>query len=146
MAKDEGARDSVPNPLFHNKAVLVVEDNPVNRQVIGGMLNKLGVQHEFAANGAIALTKLQQNFGRFDLVLMDCEMPVMDGYRATAAIRDHEQQHHLRRKPIIALTAHVMQEHQQRSRAVGMDAHLGKPVNLRLLTDTLAAYLQPGHA
>ncbi|MEZ5511429.1 MAG: 7TM diverse intracellular signaling domain-containing protein [Gammaproteobacteria bacterium] len=135
-----------PHPLFHNKSVLVVEDNPVNRQVIGGMLNRLGLQHDFANNGAIALEKLQQDFDRFQLVLMDCEMPVMDGYRATAAIRAHEQQHHLRRKPIIALTAHVMQEHQQRSRAAGMDAHLGKPVNLNLLTETLAAYLAPGHA
>lgn len=135
-----------PQPLFHNKSVLVVEDNPVNRQVIGGMLSRLGLQHDFANNGAIALEKLQQDFERFQLVLMDCEMPVMDGYRAAAAIRAHEQQHRLRRKPIIALTAHVMQEHQQRCRAAGMDAHLGKPVNLNLLTETLAAYLAPGHS
>ncbi|MFJ7145684.1 MAG: response regulator [Pseudomonas protegens] len=102
--------------------ILLVEDNPVNQLVAKGMLSKLGCAVTVAAHGAEALNQLEHN--RFDLVLMDCNMPVMDGYEASRQIRRSGRWPDL---PIIALTANAMPEERERCRVAGMSDYLAKP-------------------
>ncbi|UVK84586.1 response regulator [Pseudomonas sichuanensis] len=102
--------------------ILLVEDNPVNQLVAKGLLGKLGCQVQVAAQGAEALEFLEQ--GTFDLVLMDCNMPVMDGYEASRRIRQSGRWPEL---PIVALTANAMPEERERCRAAGMNDYLAKP-------------------
>jgi CheY-like chemotaxis protein len=120
--------------------VLVVEDNLVNQMVISGMLAKLGVQTVLAQDGQEAVTLVQQQAEALDLVLMDCEMPVMDGYEATRRIRQWERQEGRPRLPILALTAHALGEHRAESRSAGMDDFLGKPVMQEMLIAKLAQW------
>ncbi|UFH50253.1 ATP-binding protein [Pseudomonas sp. KNUC1026] len=102
--------------------ILLVEDNPVNQLVARGMLGKLGCEVVIATQGAEALIELEN--GSFDLVLMDCNMPVMDGYEATRRIRQSGNWPDL---PIVALTANAMPEERDRCRAAGMNDYLAKP-------------------
>ena len=96
-----------------------------------------------AANGEIALQQLQRENANFDLVLMDCEMPLLDGYSAAQRYREYERQRHLPHLPIIALTAHVLQEHQTRTQQAGMDDHIGKPLEFTTLKEKLLERLAP---
>lgn len=102
--------------------ILLVEDNPVNQLVAKGMLGKLGCEVMVAAHGGEALDQLELN--HFDLVLMDCNMPVMDGYEASRHIRRSGRWPDL---PIVALTANAMPEERERCRAAGMSDYLAKP-------------------
>lgn len=102
--------------------ILLVEDNPVNQLVAKGMLGKLGCEVIVAAHGGEALDQLEQM--PFDLVLMDCNMPVMDGYEASRRIRQSGRWPNL---PIVALTANAMPEERERCRAAGMNDYLAKP-------------------
>jgi len=106
--------------------ILVVEDNTTNQLVARTILQKLGHHVDLAANGAEALDLLQ--LMPFDLVLMDCQMPVMDGLEATRRIRNGEAGETQRQIPIIAMTAHIFEEDKQRCFASGMDDYLSKPV------------------
>jgi CheY-like chemotaxis protein/HPt (histidine-containing phosphotransfer) domain-containing protein len=117
--------------------VLVVEDQPLNREVATGMLTSLGLEAETVDNGQQALMALSSM--RFDLVLMDCEMPVMDGYTATAEWRGREPAG--RRLPIIALTADATSEGRAACLAAGMDGHLAKPFTREALEEVLRRYL-----
>jgi two-component system, sensor histidine kinase and response regulator len=118
--------------------VLLVEDNPVNQSLALAMLGKLGLQATLAENGLEAVGLVRQS--DFDVVLMDCQMPVMDGYQATAAIRQLPagRGEHL---PIIALTANAMQGDRQKCLDEGMDDFLAKPFTLVQLRGTLARWL-----
>jgi CheY-like chemotaxis protein len=111
-----------PNALQHRARVLLVEDNPVNQLVAKGMLGKLGCQVLVASQGAEALEMLERE--TVDMVLMDCNMPVMDGYEASRRIRQSGRWQQL---PIVALTANAMPEERERCRAAGMDDYLAKP-------------------
>ncbi|MHC8301068.1 hybrid sensor histidine kinase/response regulator [Pseudomonas sp. ZS1P83] len=102
--------------------VLLVEDNPVNQLVAKGMLGKLGCEVIVAGHGGEAMDQLEQS--EFDLVLMDCNMPVMDGYEASRQIRRSGRWPQL---PIVALTANAMSEERERCRAAGMSDYLAKP-------------------
>ncbi|WP_414602896.1 ATP-binding protein [Pseudomonas nitroreducens] len=113
--------------------VLLVEDNPVNQLVARGLLQKLGCQVGIANNGEEALQQLAS--AEFDLVLMDCNMPVMDGYQATREIRESGRWPSL---PVIALTANALPDERERCRAAGMDDYLAKPFH----RDELAAILE----
>ena len=127
--------------LFSQARVLLVEDNAVNQRVAQKLMQKLGIEVTTCNNGAEALELLREEM-RFDAVLMDCQMPVMDGFTATQQWREWEQQHGgSRRLPIIALTANVMREDRDRCLAVGMDAHLGKPIQATQLRDCLLRFL-----
>jgi signal transduction histidine kinase/ligand-binding sensor domain-containing protein/CheY-like chemotaxis protein/HPt (histidine-containing phosphotransfer) domain-containing protein len=117
--------------------VLVVEDQPLNREVAEGMLASLGIAVETAVDGREALARLEAE--SFDLVLMDCEMPVMDGFSATAALRRAEQGE--RRLPVIALTADATAEGRAACLAAGMDDHLAKPFTREALHALLRRWL-----
>ncbi len=106
----------------HRARILLVEDNPVNQLVAKGMLAKLGCEVIVAAHGGEALRFLEEQ--RFDMVLMDCNMPVMDGYEASRQIRRSGRWPDL---PIVALTANALSEERERCRAAGMDDYLAKP-------------------
>ena len=116
-----GARLDSLSPQRRGR-VLLVEDNPVNQLVAKGMLGKLGCEVIVAGHGGEALDQLEQS--EFDLVLMDCNMPVMDGYEASRQIRRSGRWPQL---PIVALTANAMSEERERCRAAGMSDYLAKP-------------------
>ncbi|MCW8956421.1 MAG: ATP-binding protein, partial [Gammaproteobacteria bacterium] len=105
--------------------VLLVEDNLVNQEVAKKMLEKLGLQYELAANGLEAIELLQGN-DKFNLVLMDCQMPVKDGYEATGEIRAMEKENIIRHIPVIAMTANAMEGDREKCLVAGMDDYLSK--------------------
>ena len=113
--------------------VLVAEDNAISTKVIRGMLAKLKVEVSSVDNGKRALEAVQHE--QFDLVLMDCEMPEMDGFTAAEQIRAWEARSGSQAVPIIALTAHILPEHRERARKVGMNGHMAKPVELNQLRE-----------
>jgi CheY-like chemotaxis protein len=123
--------------------VLVAEDNLVNQRVAAGMLERAGHRAVVVANGRQALAALENE--PFDLVLMDVQMPEMDGFEATAAIREREAATG-RRVPIVALTAHAMKGDAERCLAAGMDAHLAKPLQARELASVLSTLAGGGAA
>ena len=120
-------------------SVLVVEDNDVNRMIAREMLQSLGIDVMEARDGRQALELLARE--AVDLVLMDCQMPVMDGYAATAEIRRREGELGLHRLPVLALTANAFDDDAVRSREAGMDAHLAKPYTREQLSELLREFL-----
>jgi CheY-like chemotaxis protein len=118
--------------------ILLAEDNPVNRMVAVGLLEKRGYSVDLAADGREALDMLEH--GSFDLVLMDVQMPEMDGFEATAALRDKEKTAggHV---PVIAMTAYAMQGDRERCLAAGMDGYVSKPVNAEDMFSTIERVL-----
>ena len=127
--------------------VLLVEDNPVNRQVAQRLLSLIGLSFVIAENGKEALEKLDQH--AFDAVLLDCQMHVMDGYTATRIRRQKEKGETqgsslLRRVPIIAMTANAMAGDREKCLAAGMDDYMSKPLNRALLEQTLRRWLAEG--
>jgi two-component system, sensor histidine kinase and response regulator len=123
------------------RKVLLAEDNPVNVEVASAMLEGLGLEVCRAGNGAEALRSVQAE--HFDLVLMDCQMPVMDGFAATSEIRRREQQLGRGRSlPIIAITANALQGDRESCLAAGMDDYLSKPFTQQALGQTIARWLK----
>ena len=120
---------------------LVVEDNAVNQMVIWALLKKLDMHVRMASSGQEALAMLAEHHDDIDIVLMDCEMPVLDGYDTTRQLRQWEQENDRFRIPVIALTAHAMGSHRERCLESGMDDHLGKPVTLKQLTAKLTEWI-----
>jgi CheY-like chemotaxis protein len=122
--------------------VLAVEDNRVNQQVLRGILERAGAEVTLADNGADALQRLDED--GFDLILMDCEMPVLDGYAATRKLRAQETEagrlHE--RQVIIALTAHTALAEREKCTAAGMDDYLSKPVRAARLIQTVKRWWQ----
>ncbi len=127
-------------PVPAGRRVLVAEDNEVNQMVVGEMLRRLGYEPDVVENGHAAV--LAAAGGGFDAVLMDCQMPVMDGFEAAAAIRSAEDGTG-RRVPIIALTANALKGDRDRCLAAGMDDYLTKPIDAAALAAKLAAWLSP---
>ena len=119
-------------------SVLLVEDNPINQEVALAMLARLGIEAVVAENGRRALELVRERL--FDLVLMDCQMPEMDGYAATRAIRELQHERY-QRLPIVALTANAMQGDEQKCLDAGMNAFLSKPFSLSQLRAVLATWL-----
>jgi CheY-like chemotaxis protein len=132
-------------PAAPSMEVLLVEDNPVNRKVAVRLLEKQGHTVVTANNGREALEVLDKLNWKIGLILMDVQMPEMDGYQATAAIREHEKQHggHL---PIVAMTAHALDRDRERCLAAGMDSYLTKPIQLEKLYEMLERVATTGAA
>jgi CheY-like chemotaxis protein len=126
-------------PPFAGRRVLLVEDNTVNQRVGAALLGKLGCRVDVAANGQEALAMAAQL--PYDLIFMDCQMPVMDGYEATAEIRKLEGAD--RHTPIVALTAAAMAEDRERCARVGMDGYLTKPFTLEQLREMVERRWKP---
>jgi CheY-like chemotaxis protein len=118
--------------------ILVAEDNPVNQFVIQGLLRKLGLECKLLKHGQEVLDVLERE--EFDLILMDCQMPVLDGYCTTLKIRELEQTSHTH-IPIVALTANAFKEDVQNCLRSGMDDYLSKPVNKKDLFTCLSKWL-----
>ncbi|WP_339440239.1 response regulator [Pseudomonas proteolytica] len=133
-------RASQPPPAPHLN-VLVVDDHSAYRAMLGCFLQKLGVAHQSVADGRQGLLAVINRPS--DLIISDCQMPEMDGYRMARAIRQHERRKGLKRVPIIALTANLQNDDPQRCRDAGMDAWLLKPLALEQLHAVLVRWL-PG--
>jgi len=116
--------------------VLLVEDNPINQMIAQKMLEKIGLELALASDGRQALDMLEQN--EFDAVLMDCQMPVMDGFEATRRIREHDVLNNL---PIIAMTANVMEGDREKCIEAGMNDYISKPIVVADLKKTIRRWL-----
>ncbi len=131
---------------FSRLNVLVAEDNTVNQMVIKGLLKKMGVTPQVAVNGKQAVAIFENSDTPFDLILMDCEMPEVDGYEATRQIRQLEMfDDTLKPSTIVALSAHALQEFEEKGRKAGMNDYLTKPVDRKELVELLRK-LAAGHA
>jgi signal transduction histidine kinase/CheY-like chemotaxis protein len=122
--------------------VLLAEDNPVNQKVATRMLIGFGCEVTVAENGRIAVDLARE--GRFDLVLMDCQMPALDGFAATAELRALEAEGAVPHIPVVAMTAHAMQGDRERCLDAGMDDYLAKPVRRELLEEMLGRWAGVG--
>jgi PAS domain S-box-containing protein len=126
-------------PTYHK--VLIVEDNPVNQLVAEGLMNKFGLQYGVAVDGKVALSILSESEENqpYTLILMDCQMPVMDGYRATEIIRSGGAGDRYKDIPIIAMTANAMKGDREKCIRYGMNDHVAKPIDTQLLQEALVA-------
>ncbi|BBO83945.1 hypothetical protein DSCO28_45110 [Desulfosarcina ovata subsp. sediminis] len=136
---DDQIHQKVPEHVVEpdTERILLVEDNELNQELAQEMLLTQGYQVDIAENGAVALEKLERM--NYDLVLMDCQMPVMDGYAAARKLREEKR---FRRLPIIALTGHAMKGDSQKCLAAGMDDYITKPFSLDSLINTVQKWLK----
>jgi diguanylate cyclase (GGDEF)-like protein/PAS domain S-box-containing protein len=135
-AHDAQARPESPAPKLAGRKVLLVEDNEINRELASELLADLGVVVAVAVNGREGVDRVAAE--SFDLVLMDIQMPVMDGLTATRLIRAEER---FRNLPIVAMTAHAMSGDRERSLYAGMNDHLTKPISPAMLLDALTRWM-----
>ena len=122
--------------------ILLVEDNPTNQHVALGILGKMGFHVDAVGNGREAITALER--AAYDLVFMDVQMPVMDGFEATAAIRSGRTAVHDPKIPIIAMTAHAMKGDRERCLEAGMDDYIPKPLAPKAMADAIDKWLGHG--
>jgi PAS domain S-box-containing protein len=139
--------DEPPQPVtappvgsIQDALVLLVDDNKISQKVVAALLRKAKYEVDVVENGKEALSRAQMK--PYDIILMDCQMPVMDGYEATAGIRAMPEPY--RSVPIIALTAHSLKHELQACRDCGMDGHLVKPADHKELIDVVSKYVQKG--
>lgn len=128
-------------PVLNNVYLLLVEDNLINQEVMLEVLSHESIRVDLAVNGKEAVSMINRN--NYSMVLMDCQMPVMDGFEASRIIRSDPRFADL---PIIALTANVMTEDRERCLASGMNDHIGKPINWDTFFQTLARWVRPVNA
>jgi len=148
LSSPQGTRHALrDSTMQHHKEslrgarILLVEDNAINQELAYELLSDAGIEVTVADNGRDALDLLERQ--RFDGVLMDCQMPVTDGYEATRALR---QQPHLRGLPVIAMTANALVGDRDKALASGMDDHIPKPIKVEELFSTLARWVRPAGA
>ena len=128
--------------LFAGKRILLVEDNDLNREIARMILSEEGFVIEEAEDGQIAVDKIEQSTpGYYDLVLMDIQMPVMDGYTATKTIRRLPNKL-VANVPIIAMTANAFEEEKRQALSCGMNGHVAKPINVPVLFETIKQILK----
>jgi CheY-like chemotaxis protein len=133
-AADE-ACDAGPAMDITGARVLVAEDHPTNQKVVELILESVGVVPTIVENGQLALDLLKAE--RFDVVLMDMQMPELDGLSATALLRAYEREMGLPRTPVIMLTANALDEHIRSSQDAGADLHLSKPIHAQALIESI---------
>jgi signal transduction histidine kinase/DNA-binding response OmpR family regulator len=133
--------NEVTREEFADVKALIAEDNEVNQMVITGILGKFKIKPIVVGNGAEALKEIEGDTEPFDLILMDCEMPSMDGWEATEKIREREQQENVKNPvKIVALSAHVVSEPRNRAIESGMDKFVAKPVDIDSVEEFLHEY------
>ena len=138
-AINDNSLDKQPSvQTLAGKEVLLVEDNELNMEIAQIVLTKAGMVVDTAENGQVAVTKASAK--RYDVILMDIQMPVMNGYEATRAIRQFENKE-LAQVPIIAMTANAFQEDKQKALNEGMDGHVAKPLNVEMLLQVMQEVL-----
>ena len=134
---NQPAEQETAGPSFEGKRILLVEDNELNREIATAILEDEGIEIETANNGQEACdTLLEKGAGYYDLVLMDIQMPIMDGYEATEHIRAFEDEE-LSKIPIFAMTANAFEEDKKKAFAAGMNGHIAKPINISVLMEEL---------
>jgi CheY-like chemotaxis protein/HPt (histidine-containing phosphotransfer) domain-containing protein len=138
-AKETAAAAVASAEVKSRYRIMVAEDNPTNQLVALGMLRKLGYHADLVTNGREALQRLAQD--PYDLVLMDCQMPEMDGFEAVACLRANTPPTLNPQVPVVAMTADAMQSAREACLAAGMDDYLSKPISLALLAATLKQWL-----
>lgn len=126
----------------NSSRALVVEDNPVNQRVATALLSRLGFETDAANNGKEALELIQTNHHGYDVILMDCQMPIMDGYETTRCIREWEQSNGQSGTPIIALTADALPGTEANCQNAGMNDYLAKPVRKESLRNVLSRWIK----
>ena len=136
QAKEEGFRPQVDSELQQRLSILVAEDNPMVSQVIQMQLKQLGYRVHQVSNGQQVLEALREDV--YQLILLDCQMPIMDGYETARHLKSRE-----RAPVIIACTAHAMAGERERCLEAGMDDYLTKPISISKLEETLARWCQP---
>ena len=147
QAAKEAKQPSTPLSNFNDmdltgKRVLLVEDNALNAEIATEILNMTGVQVEWADDGKVALEMLKKNhIGYYNIVFMDIQMPNMNGYEATKAIRELNEPY-FKNIPIIAMTANAFADDVQAALKAGMNAHIAKPLDFGMLEATLKKYIQ----
>lgn len=130
-------KQGIKNTIY-NKSILLVEDNLFNRKLAIRMLQKLGNTVTICENGKLALEKVQQY--RYDIIFMDCQMPVMDGYTATREIRHYEKENKVKPNLIVALTANALKGDREKCLQVGMDDFVSKPISKQRIIEVLDKY------
>lgn len=144
----KGREDSVPDALhhpedydFHGKTILLAEDNAINREIACELLAATGAETEAAQNGKEAVALFENSEpGHFSLILMDVQMPVMNGYEATGKIRKLNRAD-AKTVPIFAMTANAFAEDEEKSRLAGMDSHITKPLDVKILYSQINRFL-----
>jgi signal transduction histidine kinase len=144
LAEDNGAaaEEALKEGEFEGRVILLADDVEINREIVLALLEPSGAVIECAENGRKAAEMFERMPERYDLVLMDVQMPIMDGYDATRRIRGG-QSREAGRIPVIAMTANVFKDDIERCLACGMNAHLGKPISLEAMLKILRRYLLP---
>ncbi len=133
----------VSEAVLANKIILLIEDNETNQEIVLAFVQRLGGRIDIAKNGLEGLSFWRMDAKKYDLILMDCQMPVMDGYEATILIRKEEALSHQHQPiPIVALTANAMPEDRERCFSVGMDDYITKPIDIELFNQTLIKWLK----
>ena len=140
--KEITALEAFQQEDFSGKRVLLVEDNELNIEVATELLDVVGIQVEQALNGELAVQCVQEHEpGYFDLIFMDIQMPVMNGYEAAKAIRASDRED-LKKIPIIAMTADAFADDIRKAEESGMNGHISKPVDIEKLEDALKKWIQ----
>ena len=140
-AQPKRADDTVDSSALAGKHILLAEDNDLNAEIAIELLGEAGLQVDRAENGVACVDKIEQAApGTYDLILMDIQMPIMDGYKATEKIRrlDDKAKANI---PIVAMTANAFAEDRQRALDAGMNDHVAKPIDMNKLIPTLAKYM-----
>ena len=135
----EGAEADIKG-IYRGYYILLAEDVEINREIVHALLETTGIEIDYAVNGSEAVRKFSETPDRYDMILMDLQMPEMDGYEATRQIRMLDY-HRAGIVPIIAMTANVFREDVEHCLSVGMNAHLGKPIDMDSLLEMLNKYL-----
>ena len=134
---DQQKKQEKKRPDFSHLRVLAVDDNAVNRMIIKKMLQKYKIEADIAVGGLDSMTLIRDQEKRYDLILMDIEMPVKDGYQTTDDIRNYERENNLEPCKIVAVSAHSMKESRGKALISGMDDFLSKPIDQNILIDIL---------
>ncbi len=121
---------------FSGKNILIVEDVEINREIVRFILESTHAQIDEAENGRVAVERFIENPQKYDLILMDIQMPELDGYTATRMIREMDSE-----IPIVAMTAHAFKEDKEKSLEIGMNDHMSKPIDENTLLSTVAKYI-----